>query len=26
LNHDHRDFHAPHHASLGDHCPINTVF
>lgn len=26
FNHDHRDFHAPHHAPLGDHCPINTVF
>ena len=26
LNYDHRDFHAPQHASLGDHCPINTVF
>ena len=25
LNYDHRSFHAPQHAPLGDHCPINTV-
>lgn len=25
LNHDHSDFHAPNHESLGDHCPINTI-
>ena len=25
LIYDHRSFHAPQHADLGDHCPINTV-